>query len=139
MGELSLFLKENKAKKENAFFAAAKSLKDGGGKPLLWEIRAVTTREDEEFRDACTRFDDEAGRFRLDVNRYMAKLAAASVVYPNLYNAELQNSYGANTPEELIREMLDEPAEYQAFVRFVQKFGETDVSLSERIENAKNS
>jgi len=138
MSELSLFLKENKRKRENAFFAATKSLTDGDGKPLLWEIRAVTTREDEEFRDACTRFDEATGRFRLDVNRYMAKMIAWSVVYPNLYNAELQNSYGASKPDELIREMIDDPAEYQAFVRFVRGFGGLDVTLSERIEAAKN-
>jgi len=138
MSELSMFLKENKVRKENAFFAATKSLADKDGKPLLWEIRAVTTREDEEFRDLCTRFDEKTKRFRLDVNRYMAKFTAASVVFPNLYNAELQNSYGVGTPEELIREILDDPAEYQTFVRFVQKFGASDAPLSERIEAAKN-
>jgi len=138
MSELSLFLKGGKRVKENAFFAATKSLADSDGKPLLWEIRAVTTREDEELRDSSSRYDAGTGRFRLDVNRYMAKLAAASVVYPNLYNAELQNSYEVSTPEDLIREMIDDPSEYQTFIGFIRGFGGLDVSLSERIERAKN-
>ncbi|MDR0197981.1 MAG: hypothetical protein LBI36_07185 [Oscillospiraceae bacterium] len=138
MGELSLFLKENKTQKENVFFAATRSLRDGDGEPLLWEIRAVTTREDEELRDACTRFDNETGRFRTDANRYMALFAAAATVYPNLYNARLQNSYGANTPEDLIREIIDDPAEYRAFVDFVRNFGDAKTPIAERIEDAKN-
>ena len=138
MSELSFFLKENKVKKENAFFAATKSLTGKDGEPLLWELRPVTTCEDEKLREDCTRFDSATGRFRLDVSRYMAKLSALSVVEPNLYNASLQNSYDVSTPEDLIREMIDDPHEYQAFVRFVQRFGEVDVPMSERIETAKN-
>lgn len=138
MSELSLFLKENKAKKENTFFEATKSLVGEDGKPLKWEIRAVSTREDEDIREECTRFDSATGRFRLDLSRYMAKIASAAVVEPNLYNVNLQNSYDVSTPEDLIREMLDDPHEYQTFVRFVQRFGEVDVPFSERIETAKN-
>ena len=138
MGELSFFLKENKIKKENAFFPAAKSLVDKDGEPIKWEIRAVSTREDEAVREECTRFDSETGRFRLDANRYMAKIAALAVVEPNLYNANLQNSYDVSTPEDLIREMIDEPHEYQAFISYVRRFGEVDAPISKRIETAKN-
>jgi len=138
MGELSFFLRENKIKKENVFFAATKSLVNKDGEPVLWELRPVTTREDEDVREECTRFDSVTGRFRLDVSRYMAKIASMAVVEPNLYNANLQNSYDVSTPEELIREMLDDPREYQDFVRYVQRFGEIDVPISERIEEAKN-
>ena len=138
MSELSLFLKENKTKKANAFFAATNSLADGDGNPLMWEVRALTTREDEDIREECTRFDSTTGRFRLDVGRYMAKVASSAVVEPNLYNASLQNSYDVTTPEDLIREILDDPREYQEFVKFVQRHGAIDVPLSERIETAKN-
>jgi hypothetical protein len=138
MSELSFFLKENKAKRENAFFAATKSLVGKDGEPLLWEVRPVSTREDEAVREECTFFDAQTGRFRLNASLYMAKIAAVAVVEPNLYNANLQNSYDVSTPEELIREMIDNPAEYQAFVKFVQGLGDAGVSMSERVENAKN-
>ncbi|MCL2754397.1 MAG: hypothetical protein FWD35_01610 [Oscillospiraceae bacterium] len=138
MSELSLFLKDNKVRRENAFFAATKSLLNQEGQPLLWEVRPITTREDEAIREQCTFFDSSASRFRLNPSLYMAKLSAAAVVEPNLYNATLQNSYDCATPEELLREMLDDPAEYQAFVKFVQSFGDFSVSMEERVENAKN-
>jgi hypothetical protein len=138
MSELSLFLKENKVKKENTFFAATKSLVNSDGEPLLWELRPITTCEDEKIREDCTGFDSNTNRFRLDVSRYMAKVASLSVVEPNLYNANLQNSYDVSTPEDLIREMIDDPHEYQAFVKLVQRFGELDVPMSERVETAKN-
>jgi len=98
----------------------------------------VTTREDERIREECTGFDSATGRFRLNVGDYMARIAALSVVEPNLYNANLQNSYDVSTPEDLIREMIDDPHEYQNFVKFVQRFGEADTSMSERVETAKN-
>ncbi|MCL2037017.1 MAG: hypothetical protein FWG83_06500 [Oscillospiraceae bacterium] len=138
MSELSLFLRENKVKRENRFFAATKSLTDTDGNPLMWEIRPISTREDETVRDECMVYDSATGRFRLDVNRYMAKITALAVVEPNLYNAALQTSYDVNTPEELIREMLDEPSEYQAFVKQVRAVGLLDKVFSERTEEAKN-
>ena len=138
MSELAFFLRENKVKRENVFFPATLSLVDESGEAVLWEVRAVSTLEDEVVREECTVYDSGSGRFRLDVNKYMAKFAAMAVVEPNLYNVNLQNSYDVSTPEDLIREMIDSPSEYQAFVRFVQKFGQNDTSMSERIESAKN-
>ena len=38
-------------------------------------------------------------------------MVAASVVYPDLDNAELQDSYGVKRPEELLLEMVDDPGE----------------------------
>jgi hypothetical protein len=136
--ELSLFLKENKVKRDNAFVAATQSLLDKEGNPLMWEVRAITTREDEAVREECTLFDTATARFRLDAGRYMAKIAALAVVEPNLFNANLQNSYDVSTPDELIREMIDNPHEYQTFVKFVQRFGMVDTTMNERIETAKN-
>ncbi|MCL1880848.1 MAG: hypothetical protein FWF76_01565 [Oscillospiraceae bacterium] len=138
MENLSLFLKDNKVKKENAFFPATSSLLAPDGSPLLWEVRAISTSEDEAVREECMIYDATHSRFRLDASRYMAKIAALAVVSPNLYNANLQNSYDVSTPEDLIRELIDNPHEYQAFVRFVLQFGENSASINEKVESAKN-
>ena len=42
----------------------------------------------------------------LDNVKYSSMLLAASVVYPDLNDAELQDSYGVKTPEALINRML---------------------------------
>ena len=54
MSNLSNFLKANKIKKENTTYRATKSLVDEGGKPLLWTIKPLTTRDNDRLRDECT-------------------------------------------------------------------------------------
>ncbi len=137
MDSLKLFLKENKAKAENVFYRATASLTDENGEALLWEIRRISTREDERIRIEC--LSEARGRGeRFDFNLYLKKMAAASVVTPCLYNAELQDSYGVKSPEELLTAMIDNPGEYQEFIRFVQKVQGFDVTMEERVQRAKN-
>ena len=144
MSSVSQFLKKNKAIRENTFYAATKSLCDESGEPLQWEIRPMTTTDDERIRDACTTEIPIPGkpnmyRTRLNSNKYVAQLLATSVVFPDLYDAELQNSYGVKTPEDLIREMIDDSGEYTAFTAFIQKFNGFDVLMQDQVDEAKNS
>ena len=75
---------------------------------------------------------------KLDTSKYMCKLLCASVVEPNLYDKELQDSYGVMTPEDLLTEMIDDPGEYNDFVVFVQNFNGFNTTLNDKIEEAKN-
>ena len=70
--------------------------------------------------------------------KYIAKMIATSVVEPNLNNKDLQDSYGVMTPEELIKEMIDNPGEYNNFARFIQEYNGFDETLNEKVEKAKN-
>lgn len=143
MGNFSLFLKKNKKIKVNTQYAATKSLCDESGEPLKWEIKPLTTKESEDIRISCTtevQVTGKPGLFRpkVDSNMYVAKLIASCVVFPDLYDKDLQDSYGVKTPEELLKEMVDDPAEYNAFAEFVQNFNGLDESLEEKVEEAKN-
>jgi len=143
MSKFTRFLKENKIKKENTTYAATKSLTDEKGNPLLWTIRPITTKENEALRDECmvdvpVKGKPNLYRPKLLTNKYMAKLLAACVVEPNLYEAELQDSYGVNTPQDLVQAMVDDPGEYSDFVTFVQNFNGFNTSLEEDVEEAKN-
>lgn len=143
MSALSLFLKKNKKVKENVKFSATKSLCDENGVPLEWEIKPLTTRESDDIREACTVEVPITGKpniFRQKVNssKFGAKMLAASVVFPDLYNAELQDSYGVSTPEDLVREMIDDPGEYNRFFAFVQEFNGFDSDLEDKVKEAKN-
>lgn len=142
MSALSAFLKKNKKARSNTKYAATKSLVDEAGKPLDWEVKPISTREDEEIRDDCTKevpITGKPGMYRqkLDTSAYLSKILVASVVEPNLYSAELQDSYGVKTPEELVKEMVDDPGEYQDFVLFVQKYNGFTESLEDKVEEAK--
>lgn len=143
MSGISLFLKKNKIQKKNAKYAATKSLCDENGNPLEWEIRAISTIENEKLRESCTVEVQVPGKpnlFRPKIlsGKYVAAMLAASVVYPDLQNKELQDSYGAMTPEELIQLMVDDPVEYNDFAEFVQNFSGLDSTMQDKIDEAKN-
>ena len=85
MSNFSAFMKSNKKQRQNELYAATKSLTDENGVPLLWELRPVTTRENEAIREQCTTEVQVAGkpgmyRQRVDTSEYQAKLMAAAVV-----------------------------------------------------------
>lgn len=143
MSNLSLFLKKNKKVRTNTFYAATKSFVDENGEPLKWEIKPLTTSETEDIRTACTtevQIPGKPGMYRpkVDSKAYVAKMVVASVVYPDLYNRELQDSYGVKTPEELLKAMVDNPSEYNDFVEFIQNYSGLDKSLDDKVEEAKN-
>ena len=140
---LKMFLKTNKRAKENTTFAATKSLLDEKGNPLKWEIKSITTKENDAIRDSCMieiPIKGKVGLYRekLNTSKYMAKLGAACVVSPNLFDADLQDSYGVKTPEDLIIEMIDDPNEFNDFILFIQEYNGFTETISEKVDNAKN-
>ena len=135
MKDLSIFLKENKIKRENVFYCASEDFKDSEGNVIRWEIKPVTTREEETIREESMDYAD--GKYRLNVNRYIEKMVAEAVVFPNLYDAKLQDSYNVKSPEALVKEILDKPGDYSRLARFVQNLNGFK-SLREGIEEAKN-
>lgn len=143
MSSLRQFLKVNKKTKENTTYAATKSLTDENGEPLLWTIRALNTKETERIREECTTEVQVTGkpgvyRQKFDSNKFISKMICACVVEPNLYEAELQDSYGVMTPEELIKEMVDNPGEYNEFANFIQAYNGFDESMQDKVDEAKN-
>lgn len=142
MSNFSNFMKANKIQKQNVMHPVTKSLTDEKGEPLLWEIRPLTTKENEAIRDSCTIDVPVKGkpnlyRPKVDMNKYQTKMVCAAIVSPDLNNVELQNSYGVMSAEELIKEMVDDPAEYTDLTVFVQKISGFK-TLQEEVDEAKN-
>lgn len=142
MSNFSKFMKANKIQKQNVMHPVTTSLVDENGEPLLWEIRPLTTKENEKIRESCAVDVPVKGkpnqyRTKVDMNKYQSKLICAAIVSPDLNNAELQNSYGVMTPEDLLVEMVDNPAEYTDLMMFVQELSGFK-TLQEDIDEAKN-
>lgn len=138
---LSAFLKKNKKSRPNVFYAASADFVDENGKPVLWELRSLTTAEHERIRDDCMyETKDAKGRTvqKMDNSKLLAKMAAASIVYPNLYDAALQDDYGVKTPEALLKEMIDNPGEYAELMKKVTAVSGFDQDIEAEIEEAKN-
>lgn len=143
MSEFSRFMKANKVMKPNEKYAPTATLQDENGKPLEWEFRQITSKENEALRDSCTTEVQVKGKpnlYRPKVNTadYVAKMIVASTVYPDLYDAKLQDSYGVKTPEDLLYAMVDNAGEYQEFTVWMQKYQGFAKGIDDKVEEAKN-
>ena len=143
MSNVKLFLKANKKVKPNAFYAASENFLNENGKSLEWEIKPLSTEDNERIKDECTTIIETRDKGvkmhpKIDVKALQAKQITASVVFPDLHNAELQDSYGVKEPEELLFAMLDSAGDYQNMVMFIQTYNKLNVSLDDKIETAKN-
>ena len=142
MSDLSLFLKENKKKKENGFFPATKSLCDADGNPLMWEIKPLSTRDDQELRDECMVQKLIPGKngerqLRFDSQKYLVRMMTACIIFPDLDDKKLQDSYGVKSAEDLIVEMIDDPDEFNEFAGFIQEYSGFDdiVDVEQKAKN----
>lgn len=140
---LKLFLKENKKEKQTTTYPATRSLCDEKGEPLPWTIKAITTEEAEKIREDCTidvQVNGKPGLYRQKLlsTKYVAKLMCACVVVPDLYDKDLQDSYGVMTPEALIKAMIDNPGEYNDFASFIQNYNGFDETIQDKVDEAKN-
>ncbi len=143
MSGFSRFMKQNKKKKEHGFYAPTASLTDEKGNPLEWEFQPITSKENERLKDDCTVDIQIKGkpniyRQRMNTTKYLVKMIAASTVMPDLFNKDLQDSYGVKTPEDLIYEMIDDPGEYQDLCVWVQKYHGFTKTLDDKVDEAKN-
>lgn len=143
MSKFSRFMKANKVAKQNEKYAPTTTLTDENGNPLEWEFRPIPTRENEALRDSCTvevQITGKPNMFRpkLNTSQYLMKMIVASTVYPDLYDKELQDSYGVMTPEDLLTAMVDNAGEYQELTVWMQKYQGFTKSFEEKVDEAKN-
>lgn len=143
MSNFSRFMKANKTIKENEKYAPTVTLTDEDGKPLEWEFKQLKSRENEILRESCSTEVQVTGkpnlfRPKLNTSLYLSKMIVASTVYPDLYDSELQDSYGVKTPEDLVYAMVDNAGEYQELAAWVQKFQGFTKSFEEKVNEAKN-
>lgn len=142
MSDLSFFFSENAIKEENVKYIASKRFQDKEGKTVEWELCCISSKEDEDIRKSCTKrvpVPGLRGQFRTetDGNMYLGKLAARCIVFPNLNDAELQNSYGVMGADNLLKVML-KSGEYADLIMKVQEINGFNTDMEELVEEAKN-
>ena len=108
---LSAFMRPNAQQVENVKYVASSRFRDEDGKPVEWEIRCISADEYARIRSGCIHqvpVANKKNQFtqKLDTYEFQAKVCAACTVFPDLNNAELQNSWGVLKPEELVGAML---------------------------------
>lgn len=104
------------------------------------QLRALTAGEADEINARC--FVNKPGakgkQERIfDVVKYNRGVCVASIVYPDLNDAELQESYGVRGAENLYSEMFL-LGEASLILEKVTEISGLDTSINDDIEEAKN-
>ena len=141
MSEFSVFMAGNVVKEETVKYIASKRFAVKG-KPVEWEIKAIDSDLDEAIRKECTKKVPVAGKRgqytqETDTDKYLGKMCAACTVYPNLNDAELQDSYGVKSADALLKKML-KAGEYTEYKAKVMEVNGYDMSMEDLVEEAKN-
>lgn len=140
----SEFLKQNKRQTPEVEYAPTKDFVDKKGEALKWKFRAITSAQFTAIRERCTYNKPIPGKYgqytqQVNTDELNNRMITACVTYPNLENAELQDSYGVKTPEELMLAMVSNPGEYANLLEFVNKLCGFDFTMEEKIDEVKNS
>ncbi|MCI9044984.1 MAG: phage portal protein [Peptococcaceae bacterium] len=128
-GKLRAFL-AGAAKRENVRVAISERFVDEAGQPQLWELAPLCAAD-------VQRLLAEPGRETGKPGRLLLQLLAESVVWPDLQEAELQDSWGALGAEQLLLRMLS-PGEFAALQRAFVELNLQGRGLGEQVAQAKN-
>lgn len=132
---LAAFLKPVEV--ENELVEVSDRYRDEDGKPVKWEIRAITSKENDQLMRRHTKRDKKTKQEIFDRTSYTNDLVASAVVYPDLKNAELQNAYGVLGEVELLQKMLI-MGEFMKLSEEVQKISGLDIEDEDQVEAIKN-
>lgn len=136
MSNLSAFLKQNKKGIDNVKFVASERFVDEEGNAVEWEIKPISSKKADMIRESCTM--QKGKNFKVDTKRFNKMIAVECTVFPDLNNAELQNSYGVMGAEQLIQELLDVDGEYQGYINKILEVCGYTKSEQELVDEAKN-
>mgnify|MGYP003289542852 CR=1 FL=1 len=141
MSDFAVFMAGNAAVTENIKYVASKRFVKNG-KPVEWELKPAGSDLDEAIRKECTKrvpIQGKRGQYNqeTDTDKYIGRLCVACIVYPDLNNAELQDSYGVKTGDALLKKMLL-PGEYTELKAKVMEVNGYDMSMEELVDEAKN-
>lgn len=141
--DLQAFLKGNAKPIEDIEMIVSKRFVNGEGNPIPWILRQLTGKESNNLRKKHTKkIKNKLGRIEEQFNSdaYQEEFITSSVVFPDLSNSKLQESYGALGAYDLLQKMLsaDELANLQIKV---SGFAEEEIienSMDNLVEEAKN-
>ncbi len=111
------FYKENRIEIQNKKVVISKRFLDEEGNEIAWEIRPLSQKENEEILKKCRTMTRTAKHTE---KYYETMVLAESVVFPDLNNVQLQNSYHVAGKEALLLEMVT-AGEYEALKEAVEE------------------
>ncbi|WP_342441745.1 hypothetical protein MHB65_22130 [Lysinibacillus sp. FSL K6-0075] len=144
MTNLTAFFAHNKKQNGNIKRAVSKSFVDEQGKPIEWEFAPVSPERDAELKSDSTKRSmimqgKRKGQYNTDFDhfKYQRLLTVESIVFPNLNDKELQDSYKAMGADALLGKMLTigEIADASAAAQEANGY---EADLEDMVEEVKN-
>jgi hypothetical protein len=137
---LQAFFAQNAKAELTEEIVISKRFQDQDGNPIKWKLKTLTEQENEVIRKAATRQAKGKNGSRvqeLNQEDYIGKLAVSSVVYPDLQNVELQQSYDVIGADQLLKKMLLS-GEYANFLLKVQEINGFERDIDALADEVKN-
>mgnify|MGYP000980800071 FL=1 len=119
---LNGFFKSNAKSLPDVKVVVSERFTDQDGNPIEWVLHPISTKKVEEITKRNTKTTIKNGKKESTVNEenLNAELLEAVVLYPSLNDAELQDSYGVSSANELLSVMLY-PGETQVLTNALQE------------------
>jgi len=140
MSSINSFFAQNVISNTVEEVVVSDRFKDQDGISVKWQLKAISEEENEVIRKSCTnRTKGKSGQTitETDQHKYALKLAVASIVFPNLKDEALQDSYGVRGEDNVLRKMLLS-GEYANLLVKVQQINGYDRDFNEQVDEAKN-
>lgn len=137
---LQAFFAQNTVSEREEEVIFTDRFKDKNGNPVPWKIRALSEAENEAIRKSATEMVKGKNGVKIPevkTEDYLGKIAVACVVFPDLKDAELQQSYNVLGADALLKKMLY-AGEYAALMQKVQEVNGFDRDINDLMEEAKN-
>lgn len=119
---LNGFFKSNAKSLPDVKVVVSERFTNEDGSPIEWVLHPISTSKVEEITKRNTKTTIKNGKKESIVNEenLNAELLEAVVLYPSLNDAELQDSYGVSSANELLSVMLY-PGETQVLTNALQE------------------
>ena len=119
---LNGFFKSNAKSLPDVKVVVSERFTNEDGTPIEWVLHPISTKRVEEITKRNTKTTIKNGKKESVVNEenLNAELLEAVVLYPSLNDAELQDSYGVSSANELLSVMLY-PGETQILTNALQE------------------
>lgn len=119
---LNGFFKSNAKSLPDVKVVVSERFTNEDGSPIEWVLHPISTKRVEEITKRNTKTTVKNGKKESTVNEenLNAELLEAVVLYPSLNDAELQDSYGVSSANELLSVMLY-PGETQVLTNALQE------------------
>lgn len=135
------FMAENAVRCSEVEYIASDRFVDEKGEPIPWRLRILTEKENNKLRNLCRKkVTDVATKqttTETNMEKYNDLLVEKCVVYPNLNDAELQESYGVVGAADLARIMLL-PGEYANLILAISQANGFEQGMADKIRRIKN-